>query len=99
MPVVGLEPRGPALELRERRAEPLPARLGQLDLVSVAVVRLDVAESLAHEELLELRVLLEVVLLVTELDLVERRNGDVDVPALEQLAHVPVEERQHERAD
>ena len=53
----------------------------------------DLADALAHEELLELRVLLEVELLVPDLDLVERRHGDVDVAAIEELGHVPVEER------
>jgi hypothetical protein len=37
--------------------------------------------------------------MVPELDLVERRHGDVDVAAVDQLRHLPVEERQDERAD
>ena len=59
----------------------------------------DVGDPLAREQLLELRVLLEVELLVAELDLVERRSGDVDVAALDQLRHLPVEEREDQRAD
>ncbi len=44
-------------------------------------------------------VVVDVVLLLLALDLVERRLGDVDVAALDQLRHLPVEERQQQRAD
>ena len=60
---------------------------------------LDVRDALAREQLLELGVLLEVELLAAELDLVERRHRDVDVPVLDQLRHLPVEERQDQRPD
>ena len=62
-------------------------------------VHLDARDALARQQLLELRVLLEVVLLVAELHLVERRHGDVDVAAVDQLRHLPVEEREDQRAD
>src|SRR5262249_48149062 len=80
---VGTEPGRPALELRQRAREPLPARLRQLDLAAAALAHLEVAEALADEQLLELRLLLEIELLVPELHLVERRHGDVDVAVLE----------------
>src|SRR5215470_9362851 len=70
---VGAEPSAPAFELGERTGEALPACLGELHLAAVAVVHVDVAEALPYEEVLELRVLLEVELLAPELDLVERR--------------------------
>src|SRR5262249_39843552 len=64
-----------------------------------AILHGKIAEALAHEEILELRVLLEIELLVTKLHLVQRRHGDVDVAVLEELAHVAVEERENERAN
>src|SRR5205807_7841639 len=69
MAVVDAQARSPAFELRERTGEPLPARLRQLGLAAGAVVYLEVAEPLAHEEVLELGLLLEVELLVAELHL------------------------------
>ena len=98
-PEVRAQPRDPPHIFVERPREAAIAVLGQLDLRSGAVLDLEVAELLAHEQLLELRVLLQVVLLVPEPRQVERRHGDVDVAALEQLLHVPVEEREHEGAD
>jgi hypothetical protein len=41
---------------------------------------------------LQLVLVLEVALVLAALDLVERRLGDVDVAALDQLGHLPVEE-------
>src|SRR5215467_1423438 len=96
---VGAQPRGPAFELGERPRELLPAGLSELHLGTCSIAYIERAEALAHEQLLELRVLLEIELLVAELHLVERRHGDVDVAVLEQLAHVPVEEREDERPD
>ena len=60
---------------------------------------LHVLDALADEELLELRLLLDVQLLRPELHPVERRHREVDVAALDELAHVPVEEREDQRAD
>jgi len=47
------------------------------------VAHIQLAEALAHEQVLELRGLLEVVLLVAELEPCRGRDGDVDVSALE----------------
>ena len=44
-------------------------------------------------------VVIDVFLALLARDLVERRLGDVDVPALDQLRHLPVKERQQQRAD
>jgi hypothetical protein len=83
----------------QRRLETAVARLGQLHLLVVAVVDDEVGELPAHEEILELGILLEVRLLVAHLHEVERRHGDVDVSAVEELRHVSVEEREDERPD
>ena len=68
-------------------------------VVAAAVDDVEVLDPLAHEQLLELRFLLDVLLLVADLDAVERRHGDVDVAALDQLLHLAVEEREDQRAD
>ena len=47
----------------------------------------------------ERRVVLQVQLVLALLDLVQRRQADVDVAALDQLRHLPIEERQQQRAD
>ena len=47
----------------------------------------------------QLVLVLEVALLLAELCLVERRLRDVDVAALDQLAHLPIEEGEQQRAD
>src|SRR5437879_2139919 len=99
MAEVRTQPRRPTLELRERARVPLPAGLRELHLCTIAVAYLEIFEALPNEQLFELRVLLEVELLVAELDLVERRHRDVHVSALEQLSHVPVQKREDERAD
>ena len=49
--------------------------------------------------LVQLEVVLQVALLAPLLDLVERRLGDVDVAALDQLRHLAIEEREQQRAD
>jgi len=51
-----------------------------------------VHERLAQHELVQLVLVLEVALVLGELGLVERRLRDVDVAALDQLGHLPVEE-------
>ena len=53
----------------------------------------------ADEDVLELRLLLDVLLPAPDLHAVERRDRDVDVAALDQLLHLPVEEREDQRAD
>ena len=51
------------------------------------------------EKVLELRLLLDVAQLRADLHAVERGDGHVDVPALDELLHLAVEEREDERAD
>ena len=96
---VGAHPGRPAVELGQRALDSAVARLGQLDLYTVAGGDVEVAELLADEQVLELRVLLEIGLVAAVADEVERRDGDVDMAAVEELPHVPVEEREHERAN
>ena len=79
--------------------EPPVARLGELLRVAGAVGDVHVLHALADEQVLELRLLLDVALLVPDLHAVERRDGDVDVPALDELLHLPVEEREDQRPD
>ena len=52
-----------------------------------------------HQVGVELVAVLQVLLVLAELHLVERRLGDVDVAALDQLGHLPEQERQQQRAD
>ena len=52
-----------------------------------------------HHHLHKLAIVLDVLLEAALLDLVERRLRDVHVVALDQLRHVPEEERQQQRAD
>ena len=54
---------------------------------------------LADDERVQLLVVREVELFLAALDLVERRAGDEDVPLVDERPHLPVEERQEERAD
>src|SRR3954465_7475675 len=49
--------------------------------------------------ILELVIVLEVAFAATVFDLIERRLRDVDMAALHQLWHLPVEERQQQSAD
>jgi hypothetical protein len=93
------EARHPTLELVQNLHElPVPA-LGQLQRLAVPVGHVHVLDALARQQLLELRLLLDVAQLRSELDPVERRGRHVDVPALDELLHLPVEEREDERAD
>ena len=61
--VVGPEARQPAVELVERAHQPLVPRLRDAAGLAVAVGDLDVLRALADEDLLELRLLLDVALL------------------------------------
>src|SRR4029078_1569110 len=72
----------PALVLLAQAAVLLPAGLGQLELLVVAVEDLDPVELVGEQDLLELGLLLDVALVAALLELVARRLGDVDVPAL-----------------
>src|SRR3954452_2882778 len=96
---VRAQARRDAVVLRKLLREPPPLRLRQLHGIAVAIGDLDRRNALAGEELLELRLLLEVELLTPELRTVERRRCDVDMAALDQRRHLPVEEREDERAD
>src|SRR4026209_2449570 len=91
--------REPAVELVEGLRELAPLGLRELERLTVAVGDLDVLDTLAHEQVLELGLLLDVELAVSDLDEVERRHGDVDVPALDELGHLSVEEGENQRAD
>jgi hypothetical protein len=52
-----------------------------------------------HQVGVELVAVLQVLLVLAELHLVERRLGDVDVAALDQLGHLPEQEGQQQRPD
>ena len=58
-----------------------------------------VLEAGVDQVVLERALVLEVGLRLAARDLVERRLGDVEVALLDQLRHLPVEERQQQRAD
>ena len=93
------ETRDPAVELVEDADELAVPRLGELLRLAAPVGHVHVLDPLAGEKLLELRLLLDVALLRADLHAVERRYGDVDVPALDELLHLAVEEGEDERAD
>jgi hypothetical protein len=57
--------------------------LGELHAGIAPGLDLEISEALADEQLLELRLFLEVVLLVAQACKVKRRDGDVDVSAFE----------------
>src|SRR5919108_5849565 len=86
---IGAQSGRPPLELIQRPLEARVPRRGQFDIRSSAPLDLEVGELLANEELLQLRILLEIALLVAQTNEVERRHRDVDVAALEELLHVP----------
>ena len=79
-PELGLELRRPGLEMADIADESGPTGLGQGRLALIPVGDGHVLHTLAHEEILELRVLLEVHAPASELHVIERRNRDVDVP-------------------
>ena len=58
-----------------------------------------VIDAALDQVVLERAFVLEILLGRAALDLVERRLGDVDVAAIDQLAHLAVEEGQQQRAD
>jgi hypothetical protein len=83
----------------QRPTEARIPRLGQLLRLAVAVGHVGVLDALAHEQVLEVRFLLDVLLAAVDLHGVQRRHGDVDETALDQRRHLPVEEGQDQRAD
>src|SRR6266540_3589781 len=99
MAELGLYGISPALVLLVAPAEALPARLGQLARLAVGVDELELLELVAEQDLLQLRLLLDVDLLPPVAHLVEGWLSDVHVARLDQLRHVPVEEGEHEGAD
>ncbi len=56
-------------------------------------------ECVTQHVLVQFVVVLQVALVPAVPDLVERRLGDVDVTAFDQIGHLPVEEREQQRAD
>ena len=58
-----------------------------------------VLKRLLHQELLKLKVVLQIALLLAVLDLVKRRLRDVDMAALDQFGHLSVEEGEQQGAD
>ena len=52
-----------------------------------------------QQVLLQLMIILDVAFLLAVLDLVQRRLGNVDMSALDQLRHLPVEEGEQQGAD
>ena len=96
---VGAQACCPALELVQRLREPPVAGLRELLAVAVPGGEDDVLHSLPDENVLELRLLLDVLLPAPDLHTVERRYRDIDVTPLDELLHLPVEERQDQRPD
>src|SRR4051812_1412832 len=97
--VLGPQRARPALVLLAQARVLLPARLGELERLVVAVEDLDAVELVGEQDLLELGLLLDVALVAALLELVERRLGDVDVAGLDQVLHLAEEQREDERAD
>ena len=73
-PEVGAQASGPALELVQRLREPPVPGLRELLAVAVPGGEDDVLHSLSHEDVLELRLLLDVLLPAPDLHAVERRQ-------------------------
>src|SRR6266513_731271 len=59
-------------------------------------VQAGVLQGAVEQQLIELGVVLDVGLLLAALDFVQRRLRDVDVPALDELGHLPVKECQQQ---
>ena len=81
----------------QRAAEPL--HLGALDAAAVARLEDRVLQARLEELGVHLLFGLHVVGLLLVRDLEQRRLGHVDVPAADQVVHLPVEEGQQQRAD
>src|SRR5210317_1613327 len=58
-----------------------------------------VLQSRIQQVSVKFRVILEILFLLALANLVKRRLSDIDVAALYQLGHLPVEKRQQERSD
>ena len=97
--VRGAERGRPALVLLEQPAEPLPPRVGQPELLVVAIEDVDLLELVAEQDVLELGLALEVAVLLPAGQPVQRRLGDVHIAGLDQRLHLAEQERQRQRAD
>ncbi len=98
-PVVGTDPCRPCLVLAQQTAQRLPTGIRELQGVAVRVGDFVLLKLVVEQEILELRLLLDVALLPAGLDLVERGLGDVDEPRIDQLRHLPEEQGQSEGSD
>ena len=82
-----------------------PGKLGQRpqirpgNLLTTGKCQNRIANAFRHHEDLELTLVLEVTLGLAARHLVERWLCDIEMPALDQLRHLPIEERQQQRAD
>ncbi|GAB1413385.1 hypothetical protein MASR1M97_21210 [Candidatus Desulfobacillus denitrificans] len=65
----------------------------------LAGLQLGIVEGKSQEMLVQLVVILDVTLALAVLDLVERRLGNVNMAALDQFGHLPVEKSQQQCAD
>ena len=99
VPVRRAQRRCPPLVLLEQPLEALPARVGQLELLVVAVVDLDLLELVAEQDLLELGLAFDVAVLLPARQPVQRRLGDVHITGLDQRLHLSEQQRQRERPD
>ena len=72
---------------------------GGEDLAVGEILKLHLLRAERDEDAIELRVVIHVFLALLALDEVERRAGDVNLALLHELRHLPVKERQQQRAD
>ena len=72
---------------------------GPLALVAIATADPRAVERQTEQVVFKLGLVLQVATRFAALGLEERRLRDVEVPALDQVAHLSIEERQQERAD
>ncbi len=84
---LALELLDPALVLAEQLEEALVPGLAEGE-AGVGVVDTDLLQPAAQQDVLELRLLVDVLLLVALLEAVQRRLGDVHVARLDQRLHV-----------
>src|SRR5215218_1477045 len=99
VPVLRTQRARPPLVLLAQARVLLPARLGELERLVVAVEDLDAVELVREKDLLELGLLLDVSLVAALLELVQRRLGDVDVARLDQILHLAEQQGEDQRAD
>ena len=83
----------------EIRLGELGERLAGERLGAGARVERGVDQRLLQHELVQLVLVLEIALFLAELRSIERRLGDVDIAALDQLGHLAIEKGEEQRAD